>query len=465
MATPHSEHWLRRPLVTSIGAVLAFCAGPAHATVVLSCTDDGNADIANLRNSISNTGDGGTVDLSTLACSEIALHLGQIVIVQSALTLKGPGSGALAITGIYNGTQQHYRLFDHQGSGVLTLQDLTIRDGYLDAGGANANGGCIKSAGSVVLDHVAVTQCLATSTGIGAGALAQGGGIYAASGLTLRNSVVSGNKAGLDMVPAFGGGVFVGSGTLKMYDSTLSGNKAGTNGAYGYFGGGTVAGSILISGSTISGNIATSRVGGLSAGGPGSTATISNSTISGNSAIAGLGGGALLINVLSIDIDHSTVAFNHAGSATGQFSAYAPGVAIYAPGSAQINVALQSSLFSNNSFGPTSIQYDLSIETGAVLAGANNLVHVTGSDVPPGTKLGTQAAAMLGPLRDNGGPTLTHALASNSAAIDTGNNSGALPNDQRGAPFARLSGAQVDIGAYEYDQNDIVFSAGFEGIP
>jgi hypothetical protein len=244
----------------------------------------------------------------------------------------------------------------------------------------------------------------------------------------------------------------------------LSGNRAGTNGAYGYFGGAIVGGSILISGSTISGNIATNRVGGLAAGGPGSTATISNSTISGNSALANLGGGALL-SMLNVDINHSTVAFNHAGSAAGQFAAYAPGVTIYAQGAGQINVTLQSSLFSNNSFGPTSIQYDLSIKSGSVLAGANNLVHITGSDVPAGTKLGTQAAAMLGPLRDNGGPTLTHALASNSAAIDNGNNFGTPPNDQRGAPFARLSGAQVDIGAYEYDQSDIIFSTGFEGIP
>jgi len=464
MATPRL-YLLRRPLSNGIGALLAICAAPAHATVVLSCTDDGPTDIANLRNSIGNTGDGGTVDLSTLACSEIALKLGQIVIGQGTLTLKGPGSAALAITGISNGTQQHARLFDHQGGDVLTVQDLTVRDGYLDAGGANANGGCIKSAGSVVLDHAVVTQCLATSTGVGAGVLAQGGGIFAATDLTLRNSVVSGNQAGLTTVPAFGGGVFVGSGTLKMYDSTLSGNKSGTSGAFGYSGGAFVVGSILISGSTISGNIATARGGGLSAGGPGSSATISNSTISGNSALAGVGGGALLINVLDVTIDHSTIAFNHAGSSSGQFAAYAPGVAIYAPGAAQLNVTLQSSLFSNNAFGPTPVQYDLSIKSGAVLAGANNLVHITGSDVPGGTKLGTQAAAELGPLRNNGGPTLTHALASNSVAIDTGNNFGSPPNDQRGAPFARISGAQVDIGAYEYDQSDIIFSTGFEGIP
>jgi hypothetical protein len=454
---------MRTPLVTHIGAVLAFCVAPAQATVVLSCTDDGPADIANLRNSISNTGDGGTVDLSALACSEIALHLGQIVIGQGTLTLKGPDSGALAITGIYNGTQQAARLFDHQGSGVLTIRNLSIRDGHLDANGAAARGGCIHSAGSVTLDHAAVTQCLATSTGVGASVYAQGGGIFAASGLTLRNSVVSGNEAGLDTVAAWGGGVFVDSGTLKMYDSTLSGNKAGTTGAYGYCGGACVSGSILISGSTISGNVATAGGGGLSAGG--GTATISNSTISGNSALAGVGGGALLIGVPNVEINHSTVAFNHAGSAAGQFAAYAPGVAIYAPGAGQLNVTLQSSLFSNNSFGPASTQYDLSIESSAVLAGANNLVHITGSEVPVGTKLGNEALAALGPLRDNGGPTLTHALASNSAALDTGNYSGAPPNDQRGAPFTRFSGAQVDIGAYEYDQSEIISSSGFEGFP
>lgn len=53
----------------------------------------------------------------------------------------------------------------------------------------------------------------------------------------------------------------------------------------------------------------------------------------------------------------------------------------------------------------------------------------------------------LGPLADNGGPTLTMALLPSSPAIDAGDNSAAQPTDQRG--FPRVVGPTIDIGAYE----------------
>jgi len=58
-------------------------------------------------------------------------------------------------------------------------------------------------------------------------------------------------------------------------------------------------------------------------------------------------------------------------------------------------------------------------------------------------------------LADNGGPTLTHALLPNSPAITAGDpalqqgDSGLPEFDQRGAPFARVAGGQIDIGAFE----------------
>lgn len=120
-------------------------------------------------------------------------------------------------------------------------------------------------------------------------------------------------------------------------------------------------------------------------------------------------------------------------------------------------------MFSNNTFG--SSQYDLSIKNGSTVAGTNNMVHVTGSEVPAGTKLGALGCPLLAPLRDNGGPTLTHALASSSPAVDAGNNLAALTADQRGAPFVRVSGPAADIGAYEVDKSEVIMAAGFEGCP
>jgi hypothetical protein len=64
-----------------------------------------------------------------------------------------------------------------------------------------------------------------------------------------------------------------------------------------------------------------------------------------------------------------------------------------------------------------------------------------------------QLKGLLDPkgLKDNGGPTQTIALPPGSLAIDAGDSSAAVPNtDQRG--FARISGAAVDIGAFEVQE-------------
>jgi hypothetical protein len=55
---------------------------------------------------------------------------------------------------------------------------------------------------------------------------------------------------------------------------------------------------------------------------------------------------------------------------------------------------------------------------------------------------------MLGPLADNGGATLTHALLAGSPAINAGDNSGCPATDQRGV--SRPQQGTCDIGAYEY---------------
>jgi len=59
------------------------------------------------------------------------------------------------------------------------------------------------------------------------------------------------------------------------------------------------------------------------------------------------------------------------------------------------------------------------------------------------------AAAALGPLQDNGGPTLTHALLDGSLAFEAGTSNGAPPTDQRG--IIRPQGRSVDIGAFEVE--------------
>ena len=88
---------------------------------------------------------------------------------------------------------------------------------------------------------------------------------------------------------------------------------------------------------------------------------------------------------------------------------------------------------------------------GASLLGSHNLIE----DGSGGLADSLTGDPKLGPLADNGGPTLTMALLPGSPAIDAGD-SGLVTNppfpgppftDQRG--FARISGAAVDIGAFE----------------
>jgi hypothetical protein len=81
-----------------------------------------------------------------------------------------------------------------------------------------------------------------------------------------------------------------------------------------------------------------------------------------------------------------------------------------------------------------------------IVSGANNLARshnldsslVISSDNP-----------LLGPLANNGGPTLTHALQSGSPAVGQGSNPLNLTSDQRTTGFSRNIGGQADIGAYE----------------
>ncbi len=72
-----------------------------------------------------------------------------------------------------------------------------------------------------------------------------------------------------------------------------------------------------------------------------------------------------------------------------------------------------------------------------------------------GGPVGGAVDPRLGPLSDNGGPTLTHALLPESPAIDAGDSlavagSGDVPQfDQRGAPISRIAAGRIDIGSFE----------------
>jgi predicted outer membrane repeat protein len=201
-------------------------------------------------------------------------------------------------------------------------------------------------------------------------------------------------------------------------NSTISGNSAGTSG------GGIGGGDLSIVNSTISGNSAAASGGGIYG-----AATVENSTISGNS--AGISGGGIYNNS-SLDVTLSTITGNSAPSGGG----------IYNVGSVEVsNTILNAGASGENIFNDggtvTSLGYNLSSDDGGG--------YLTG----PGDQINTDP--LLGPLQDNGGPTLTHALLPGSPAIDAGDPNFTPPpfTDQRDCHFDRVFNGRIDIGAFE----------------
>src|SRR5439155_23762631 len=80
----------------------------------------------------------------------------------------------------------------------------------------------------------------------------------------------------------------------------------------------------------------------------------------------------------------------------------------------------------------------------AVSDGSTGFVNGSNGDIAGSAS--SPINPLVGALQDNGGPTLTMALLTGSPAIDAGDDT-LTGTDQRG--FPRLSGAHVDIGAFE----------------
>ena len=221
--------------------------------------------------------------------------------------------------------------------------------------------------------------------------------------MTITNSTVSGN-----LVSNEGGGI-LSFGELTITNSTISGNGAGGFGQNfwpGRGGGVSASGQLTIRNSTVSGNSAAGNdfkgpgYGGGIATDTGTPGDISNTTISNNGATIGGGistGGGLVIG--------STILNNNSGA--------------------------------NIAGTVTSHGYNISSDDGG------------GNFNGPGDQINTYP--MLGPLQDNGVPTLTHALLPSSPAIDAGdpNFTGPPFSDQRAARFRRIFNGRVDIGSFE----------------
>lgn len=429
---------------------------PSGATLVVgNCNDDGPG---SLRGTIAGAASGDTVDASGLACGTISLTTGAIAVVVDDLTLIGPGPAALQVA---NGAK-YGRVFRHQGTGTLDLLGLTISGGVVSpaASESGTDGGCIFSNGNVNLGNafdpanaaqgVVVRDCTAVSTA--AGVPARGGGVFAANGVSLASSLVTGCSAVAQdaATVSSGGGVFASGAVFSMkYSEVRESRASGPSG----IGGGIAAAfmdTVSVSHSTIAGNEASARAGGAYLGTHnGEEVVIDNSTISGNVSTAGEGG--LIVNVQSgsivgaIRLLSNTITANRSDAAGALAGALLGGP-----------VELQGTIVSANLSG--GVPRDLKIDVGAT--GADNLVGAA-IGTPPPNGLVISDDPRLAPLTNGGGPTRTHALRPDSPALDAGNNAIGSDTDQRGAGFSRTLGARADIGAFERDP-DVIFRSGFE---
>lgn len=281
--SPRSRTRIMRRRHLAAGLALALAAPLATAATVTNCDDSG---AGSLRDAIASAASGDTIDFTGLSCNSIVLSGGALPVPLASLTIQGPGSGTLSISG-----NDADRVFDHTGTGTLDLRGLTLTHGH-----ASGDGGCVRSAANLSLDDVVASACAAgdaTVAGINGGAvavagdatinggafdgntldgtqrvrggaiavgntlsvtgtsftnntawshagglpndnIAEGGAIFALAGTTLTDSVISGNTVKSDTYEVFGGGVASGShpdhaiGSLSMLRGHVHDNTTTT---------------------------------------------------------------------------------------------------------------------------------------------------------------------------------------------------------------------------------------------
>lgn len=394
----------------------------------------------------------------------------------------------------------NFRIFNHTGTGTLTLIGLDIRGGRTNA--ANARGGAVFSAGNLSLQNVRLegNETLGMSSGGGA---AHSDGSMSLSNTIAVNNATRGNFSPGGALNSFifieaanssintnttfgqgsnGGGVASGNGTVPALDliaTQMVGNRVDSS-ALSPRGGGAISfGAARVINSMIGSNVVNGGDGGglfISGGGAtveqstfvfnqagtgggalalfssASASTITNSTFWRNFAqtsAANVGHGGAIYNVSPLTIQNSTFRQNIAGGFGGN---------LFNNGG---SLVLQSTIMAEGqSAGAASPSPTVDIHSNQVITitGANNLVQVVANVTMPAGTLTSDpllvgitsngCAAPAGAAGLTGCPT-TMLLGVGSPAIDAGNNAAGVANDQRGAGFPRVLGAAADMGAIE----------------
>jgi Right handed beta helix region/RTX calcium-binding nonapeptide repeat (4 copies) len=261
---------------------------------------------------------------------------------------------------------------------------------------------------------------------------------YADMDVTISGLTLTGGDA-RDTDDEDGGAIFaIGEVDLTISRVTISGNTAVDGGGVAMKPYGTDA-ELVVEDSTISGNSATATGGGIY--GQGADTRVSNSTISGNEA-GNVGGGAAVLHSSSdigpsFEVRNSTVTGNVAESGGGLAASVSLYFLPYFSG-----FALVGSIVAGNTAATNPDLDDLEFSAWNVSFSLIGEVGTADFDDEGGNLIGVDPK--LKPLKNNGGPTNTHAF-KKSPAKNKVPKSESEKKDQRGAPRK----GKGDIGAYE----------------
>jgi predicted outer membrane repeat protein len=463
--------------------------GAAIPASIIEVTNTNDSGLGSLRDALAVANDGDEITFAVTGT--ITLTSGELLINDS-IDLSGPGNENLSVNGnsktrvfhvapdktvtisgltITNGNANGQFFPDDSGGGIYndhattTLNNCTIVDNVASTFG----GGIYNDHSTLVLNGCAVTGNFSDNAGGGlyhdgsnGSASAQvnnstfvknssfGGGAIFSNGesgdapLVVMTTVISNNS-----VIADGGGITNDHSQLTLDSCTVSNNSTG---AAGNGGGGILnlgdnggAATLEISNSTMSENSSQFNGGAIYSNGDFGSANVQilNSTLSGNSA-SNFGGAVYNRGTLGaaiVEIGTSTFSDNLAqasGDSIYNFAQMGFGGDVTA---SFMNAIFKTSASGQNFFNDggtmTSLGYNVSSDDGG------GFLNASGDQV--------NTDPLLGPLQNNGGPTLTHALLTGSPAIDTGDPSFTPPPsyDQRGPGFDRVVNGHIDIGSFE----------------